>query len=648
MSLSPSYKRISRGLGKENLLVPFDFNTQEFINKHPNEDYYESIYSYNEDHKVIYQKEKTFSALPKENIVTNRIIFDLDSEIDPSKAKDDAKSLFNKLKNDGLNDNQIQLSYSGSKGFHVELFTTEYFKRSQLEAIVEHYGKDLSTVDYKIVDENRIIRVPLTKNQKTGLYKIPLSFQDLDKSIDDIKFMAKTIKSEYYTLLNSYESVVPPKKFHSLKKVEIERVKTEAVLNDRPDFSRKPKHLSSAKFALLEGFIPPGKSNHAYMILASTFKSLGYSKDNTYSLLKSADRARSERYNVPRKSKDELWKNVINQVYSPFWNGGTYGEKDDTLLKEIRETYKIIEGPTKEKQLVSLNDVIGGFEDFATNIDKNTIKMGLEDLDSQVRLTTNMLVSLLGAPGASKTSFSFRFLNYINSINEHAVMFSLDMSSFLVFQRLIQKHTGKTSDEIFEIYKNGNEKEKKRFNDILNKEYQNVKFCFEAGMTCDDIRERMLTLSEQGIKPKVIVIDYLECITTGITDSTASKAFVALKLKDIANEFNTCVLLLTQPVKSAGDPRYPLNSYSAIKGSGVIAEQSSIVLTVHRPGFSPDNPENDKFVSITVVKNRMGQLGQFDYSWHGLTGEVGYLNDDEREDLKQIRERFTQQEKNSM
>lgn len=635
------YKRISRSFTKNILVKEDDHKSiQKFIEESPDADYYDSIYLYTESHKEQFERTRSLAGIT--DVKTNRIIFDLDSKEDLEKARKDALLLCSRLLSEGMEDKNIQLYFSGNKGYHVELFTDQYYSRKEIENILNHYAGDLVTVDFKITDEQRVIRTALTKHPKTGLYKIPVSMFELELvQSSDINLEAQNVLPKHYNLINSYSILTPPDRINKIKTkdaVQQKQLEQIEILSDRPDFSKKPKFLSAVKYALSEGYFEPGERHNAFMILASSYRALNFNKEIAYNMLKATNRLQSRRTGQEPFSTDELWINVIEYVYSPKWRGGTFSEEEDLLLRKVKQRLNIADtGLEKERQLVSLAQVIDGFDEFATNIDKNTIKMGLVDLDKNVRLTTNMLVSLLGAPGAAKTSFSFRFLNYINSIDEHAVMFSLDMSSQLVFQRLLQKHTGKTSDQIFDIYKNNKVKEKEQFKNILQKEYSNVKFCFESGMDCDAIRDRLLQLSQEGVRPKVIVIDYLECITTHITDSTQSKAYVALRLKDIANEFNTCVLLLTQPVKVAGDPRYPLNSYTDIKGSGVIAEQSSIVLTIHRPGFSPTSPEDDNFVSITVVKNRMGQLGQYDYGWEGLTGAVMYLTEEQREDLKRLR-----------
>jgi hypothetical protein len=73
-----------------------------------------------------------------------------------------------------------------------------------------------------------------------------------------------------------------------------------------------------------------------------------------------------------------------------------------------------------------------------------------------------------------------------------------------------------------------------------------------------------------------------------------------------------------------------------IKGSGQIEQAASVILTMWRPGFGPNNVEDDRFMSLAVVKNRMGQLGKYDFSWDGLRGTIGHLSDEGRVDLEEL------------
>jgi replicative DNA helicase len=214
------------------------------------------------------------------------------------------------------------------------------------------------------------------------------------------------------------------------------------------------------------------------------------------------------------------------------------------------------------------------------------------------------------------------------------------MAAPQVYQRLAQRHTGYHSDRLFSAYQNKDTAVIDKVEKTLEDEYKNVKFCFRGAMNVDIIRDALLKEKDlTGEFPKLIVVDYLENVLTDLSnDPTIAKGFVARSLKDIANEFAICVILLTQPAKVTGGPAEELNSYFNIKGSGLVAEASAQVITMHRPGFDPKNPADDNFITLTVVKNRMGTLGTFDYHWEGVRGTIRELTSEESQTLKVVRE----------
>jgi len=167
--------------------------------------------------------------------------------------------------------------------------------------------------------------------------------------------------------------------------------------------------------------------------------------------------------------------------------------------------------------------------------------------------------------------------------------------------------------------------------------YKNVKFCFRSGLNVDDIRSTITQYQEaSGERIKLVVIDYLETISGPYADATANSGYIAQAIKDIANDLEITVLVLLQPQKGAGDPSEELMSYRQIKGSSQIEQALSVIFTLWRPGFNPVTPEDDKYASIAVVKNRMGSLNKFDFQWSGLTGDLEELDEYQKQELKEL------------
>lgn len=629
------YNRLSEGLTKYKL-IPDTENIWNHISTNE-KDWYISLFKYNDEQYNEWKQKGTVSGI--KNVTTNKLMFDMDSEKNPEEARTDAITLVSRLLSKGINQDNIQIAFSGKKGYSIEVDTTSQFTPEEFKNITFSLASDLISFDPVVNDPQRIIRVIGTKHPKSGLYKYPLTAQQLSElPIDIIKGLAADVSNIDESVMEGWVQIVLPESISILKESKKKETKVQSEVHDL-DLSKKPKWLSDAKYALQEGYFGAGERNTAFMIMGSTYKGQGFSKEITYRALKGVAEVQAERNGVERYSDKELWNNIVEVIYKTDWKGGTYSYDNTPLLQDITKRLGLKVPTEAEKPFIEVNSVTDIFKKFALDIDKNTIKLGIDNVDKEVRITTSMLVGLLAAPSAGKTSVSLGVLNSISKSNLKSLFFSLDMGAPLVFQRLIQRHTGLSGKRIFEMYK-AHDPKVTEFENIVSKEYKNVHFCFKSGITTEMIRDYILQQEQiDGERAKLVVVDYLECIAGKFADATANTALIAQELKDIANDLGICILLLLQPQKHAGDPSSELLSMRNIKGSSALEQACSIIFTIWRPGFGPKNPAEDKYLTMAVVKNRMGQLGTFNFAWDGVKGEITELDDFELEELQQLKDR---------
>lgn len=632
------YTRISEGLNKYKL-IPITEDISSHI-KDTSKDHYVSLFHYNEEHYKQWKNTNTVAGI--KDVTTDKLFFDFDSLQNLEKAREDAITLITRLMEKGIKSDNIQIAFSGQKGYCIEIITDKVMTQEEFKNITFGLAGDLSTFDKVVNDSQRLTRVLGTQHPKTKLFKYPLSITQIcELPSDEIKKLATDINNVNEDILEGWHEISLPESIYNLRIKKEEKKLDNDYVSDAPDLdlTKKPKWISDAKYALQMGFFGEGERNNAFMILGATYKAQGFPKEVTYRMLKGVAEIQANRSGQEIYNSKELWKNIVQVVYSPTWKGATYSYDNTPLLQDVTKRLNLKTEKIEENILVPVTSVTEIFKKFATEIDKNTIKLGIDDIDKQVRVTTSMLVGLLAPPGAGKTTIAYGVLNHLSKSGLKSDFYSLDMGAPLIYQRLIQRHTGMSSDTIFKMYQN-NDSRIKEFENIISKEYDNVKFCFRSGITVDNIRENLNERKNNGEElPKLIVIDYLECLQGPYSDSTANTSFIAQQLKDLANDFSICVLLLLQPQKHAGDPSAELLSYRNIKGSSAIEQACSIVFTLWRPGFSPKNPREDRYVTIAVVKNRMGGLGMFDFSWDGLTGTLTSLDELEKEELDELRKR---------
>ncbi len=637
-----NYKIVSKGLNQQKL-VPVDFDIYDMAKQDADHDYYEGFYIWSEEHKKKWDQVKSMKGFT--GAYTKRLVFDFDSGDNIEKSKDQTVELVTRLVREGLSPDQLQIYFSGSKGFHVELDTTETFTKDEFKSTVTALTKGLDAFDPKIFNETRIFRVPLTKNVDSNGYKIPLTFNELSEfSVDDILTKSKSAMTHWDELVEkiNYIEVQLPQSITKYKVAQKEAKLTvvDESFADRPNMANKPKHLSAARYTLQEGYFEEGERNEAYMILAATYRALGYNKLLAWRMLKGTDELQSTRTGQDEKGPDYLWKNVIEVVYSPTWRGAVYSEKDNALLQKTIAKYKLEMWDAKENGKIALiDDVSSRFTSFAENIDKNRIFTGIPYIDDDVMMTTGMMVGWLGAPSSGKTSHVINIVEHNAMNGNHCYFGSHDMYDSLLYTRLLQKYVSLDMMQILDMIKKKNPtKELRQAFELVKENFKNVGFNFQSGPTVEDIGRSIEEYQQKtGEKLRLVVVDYLEKLSGAYSDATANSGYNAARLSDLAKDKDVCLITLLQPQKSAGDVSEPLTTYRKVKGASVIEQDARLIIANWRPGFCPmDNNVDDKYASISILKNNMGPVGRYDFAWDGISGRTRIMTVDEENDLKRV------------
>lgn len=639
--MNMNYIRICKGVQDKGTLIPANVDYYKDIDL--TRDHYISAFLYNDEQYSTFKKTGTVAGIT--DTITNKLYWDFDSADNLNQAKNDAQTLCHKLMETyKLQPSNIALFFSGKKGFQVEVnFKDELFTPVQVKNICLNIGEGLSTLDRQIYNANRILRLPLSRHQDTGLYKVPLDFLGLqDATIDDIKEEAKQVWEDTTELGKIFTDATSNSKINELKasspKIEVSKIKTAYDISD-VNWGDKPKFLTPEKYLLSLGFFEQGERSHALMILGSTFKSLGFNETQTYHFLKSSAELQSERVGEDKFPKGEIYKNIIAQIFSPTWKGGVYSIANDELLQKLSTLIPQSAKLEDESDVHGIDETAELFIQYAKDIDKNTLKFGIKCLDNNLHVQVGRLYGIIGPPGVGKTSVGINILNNTSLLGDNSIFFSFDMSKYDVFQKLIQKHTEMDRDELYQVYRTGSKEDQQRVAKTVAEEYKNVRFVFKTGQSIEEMKQTIINTEKKlGVNFRLVVVDYLELVQSKYSDPTQSSAQVIQGLREIAINMNKAVLVFLQPNKMSSTIDEPLLSYNAAKGSSAIAQACTAILTIHRPGYSSRTPETDKFFSIDCVKNRSGRLFSADLHWDGLTGNIRELEDIERMELKELRD----------
>ena len=204
-----------------------------------------------------------------------------DIEVNFLKVKQDLLLVMRRLKTVfNLSDKDIELYFSGSKGFHI-LVSHSIFGFEPSRDINKQYKKiaiDLKTytvnksVDTKIYDNKRLFRVPNTINHKTGLYKVPISYDKI-KEINSFEELRKYASSKKPMMPRIYK--FNPKARLAFDEM-IERIDSEekAKVNTKlaKEFIQRKELLPCVQYILNHGAAKGNRNNSTVALANSLFQ----------------------------------------------------------------------------------------------------------------------------------------------------------------------------------------------------------------------------------------------------------------------------------------------------------------------------------------------------------------------------------------
>lgn len=245
-----------------------------------------------------------------------------------------------------------------------------------------------------------------------------------------------------------------------------------------------------------------------------------------------------------------------------------------------------------------------------------TISTGFYNLDKLLGggLPYGELVIIGARPSVGKTAFAVCLAVNIMQ-NMHVLFFSLEMGYNQIANRIMSIVADIDSYAI--RYRNETAIVK-----VVNHLSQLNKIVIDdtPALALPDMRMRIKThIRERGIK--LVVIDYIGLMTAH-TEAKKHEQISAITkgLKNIAKEFNICIIALSQLSRLITQRTDPRPILSDLRDSGAIEEDAHTVMFIHRD-IMEDNDEDQKRkkdptkAEIIVGKDREGRVGiiKFDY-----------------------------------
>jgi KaiC/GvpD/RAD55 family RecA-like ATPase/RimJ/RimL family protein N-acetyltransferase len=666
--MNTQYVRLTNSVTDFGRLIPLsDFTDssklQNYIKESPNTDWYSSLFTFGEEAKQYFEKNNNSIKGYLGKATTNTLVFDFDSKVDLNTAKEDAIALLMQLREQGIDVNKsVKVFFSGSKGFHVELYTKKFFTPDECKDLslwIKRIFK-LPTLDTVIYNTTRLYRINNTINPKSKLYKIELEPEDLTElTIDQIKEKAKSptlsnfipVPTDNLKFIDAYKALYMQKP-HSVVVESLEEIDGIRGI-DTIDFNECPRTTPRCYFALSKGIMKPGvgERNVLFLRLAAYYRNQGMAKEVALNTLVGIAELNAKLYpEAEPYTKSELENTVIKSVYGSNtfkqMPGASGASPENELLRKYCEALNdkttrkccLHSRAENRETTVQIESVSDSFEQFASNFEKNTVKTGIGFIDDNMNIAIGTTTLLVGATGSGKTTAALNIMENANALGLHTVFFSLDMHKNLIYLKLAQKLTNYTQQQILDFYKYKNYDKINLIKKAIAEKYGKTFFDFSSTLTLDQMRDKIFNIEDENkVKVKLVVVDYASRITGQFSDTFANANYNALKSTEIANITDAAWIFISQISRNTGDGVAPLRTKRAAKDSGSWEESATNVITVWRPWMG--DPERDHYMRMFLAKNRMGREVETILKFDGSKGLIRDMDLDEHSEYSSVLEK---------
>lgn len=498
-----------------------------------------------------------------------------------------------------LNVNEVPTMYlkfyfSGSKGFHV-LIPNTMIGSSPSESISRYMKKfgelllDELLFDTTIYNHVRLLRCPNTRHQKSGLYKIPITTQEIyTKTIEWFKEKAKEPRFDVEYTCYSGE-LIPF--LHSLW---LEAVNSSTTVYNVSKFKESEQYRYPCHRAIFENGASEGSRNETALRAAWILKKYsGLTEELTLSALDAWNKK-----NKPPLDELEL-KTVVAQAFAGNYN---YGCSDSIIKRYCDDSCPILQKKKLEQKetptIISFDSMSGEYESFVDLCAKNPVRF-FHPFDNKIRgLFPGFISYIMARSGVGKTSLLIDIIVRMAEHNIKMMFFSLEMPSVMIFERLAARMLG-VPQSLMPMYvkDKANAHELKRIAHLLS---STLVLSDKTALSIKQMEDYMHFAEDRilGTKVDVVLVDYFGLIRpekeTG--NEYQDKTKLANEVQIFAKENKVPVICLLQTSRTGEDGTAPITLASG-RGSGHIEEATDFMLGMWK---------QEEDVYLKILKNRYG------------------------------------------
>tara|TARA_B100001250_G_scaffold62916_1_gene49333 strand:- start:1768 stop:3516 length:1749 start_codon:yes stop_codon:yes gene_type:complete len=536
-----------------------------------------SLYDYDEDVKNYYSDNKSLSGFDGKIYIPNEFLLDVDGENTPD-ARDKLGGLLELLKQ---LDVPSKVYFSGT-GFHVGIhqsaFKWEAHKDLHIAVKKELTDKGIFNIaDPSVTDKTRIIRINNTRNSKSGLFKVQIKDEFVDKMMncdeEDFKEFIKNYASEQ----KEVEPVDPVDNpvFNVMVK-EVSKPKVSQV-----EIHDSAHHTCIQK--MMEG-APRGKRHMVALRIASYLR-WRFPEDIVYMIMENW----RQKVSIESPFKEEEMINIIKGCYTGHGGQGyTYGWDDPIIKFYCDSTCKLHRG----RKSLRTETVMS-----ASAMEKELIEFYAKDHDpinighlygQDFPIYPGEVVIIQAPPASMKTML---LQNWIVALKKPTYFIEMEMSPRQIWSRFVMIENKWTHEQLEQHYSQLQNGQEDKF-DYLTVDY--------SSPYPSDI-EKKISMMEN--KPELVVVDHMGLFKSKRQDNNMKVEEASQALMELAVKYNVVVFAVSEISKSAFKEGMDISSS---RGSFRVAYNANKLLSL-----TPYRNKETNLIEMIHVKSDKNREKEF-------------------------------------
>lgn len=137
----------------------------------------------------------------------------------------------------------------------------------------------------------------------------------------------------------------------------------------------------------------------------------------------------------------------------------------------------------------------------------------------------------------------------------------------------------------------------------------------ETGQTVEKMSAFLHGLQGQGIRPRLIVVDYLQLIVSKGQDRVREVGAISRGLKQMARDWDCPVLALSQLSRGPETRADHRPILSDLRDSGDIEQDADVILFLYRDEYYYPDTEKKNTAELNIAKQRNGPTGTIALTW---------------------------------